>query len=374
MVREWLSRSGQLPLSIRISSTFYNETVLALVDIINEYSPRWSNLDLYIPEGCYKRFHSVDNHAVFHAPVLKSIRLFRTIRDKETNLNFQLTSPRLERANLFNIPMDGSNIQWDNLAHLTLDSMSITDTLHILRKTPRLVSCRVDSLSRSKQIIGPPVLSSMKSLLLSPRLSRSIAKDLLENLIAPHLEEFNIPEYDVPPKIFITSFLRRCTSSLRSLSIGFSVPQSSEDFMNLLQSMPSLTTLSLTSITTWDISAVEEYHPRNILQLVAKVLSSQNSSLQQGFLPNLKILEYTGELNLHSGNYDDIYPLPPADNVHGPFHLFKLDLRPATRIRRSMISYISSLAERGVTVNVMSGPDDILQSSIDYYRCREDFD
>ena len=143
--------------------------------------------------------------------------------------------------------------------------------------------------------------------------------------------------------------------------------------MNLLQSMPSLTTISITSVTAFGNTDPDECHPRNILQLVAKVLSSQSTFLQEGFLPNLKILEYTGKLNLHSGNYDDLYPLPPADNAgHVPLHLFKLDLRSTNRIPENMISYVSSLVERGVTVNVLSDSGDILQSSIDYYRCRKD--
>ena len=37
-----------------------------------------------------------------------------------------------------------------------------------------------------------------------------------------------------------------------------------------------------------------------------------------------------------------------------------------------MISYISSLVERGVAVNVLSKSEDILQSSINYYEFRED--
>jgi len=131
------------------------------------------------------------------------------------------------------------------------------------------------------------------------------------------------------------------------------VPPYFEGFMNLLQSIPSLNTLSITSITTdprfFKNVTPENYDPRNILQLVAMVLSSQSTS-QQRFLPNLKILEYAGMLYLRPGNYDDLYSLPPADNaVHGPLHLVKLDLHPATRIPKNI--YLSSLVERGVTVN-----------------------
>ena len=366
--REWLTRSGQLPLSIFILSTFHNKTVLALIDIINQYSTRWSNLDLCIPDSYYQHFHAPDNnHSVIHTPILKSIRLHRLDDLNETILNFQLTScHHLERASLSYIPMDGSNIHWDNLTHLTLIFMSFTDVFHILLNTPRLVFCRVSDDIDPNQIIGPPVVSAIKSL----QLHLFFTEEFLDNLIAPHLEELKLTRYYFPEtEVHITSFFRRSACSLRSLSIIFTILISRyfEDFMNLLQSMPSLTTLSLSMSTP----GPEEHHPRNIFHLLAKVLSSQSTPLQRGFLPNLKILEYTGELYLHPGNYDDIYPLPPVDNaVYGPLHLFQLDLHPVTRISGSMISYISSLAERGVTVNVVSRSEDIIQSSIDYYRCR----
>jgi hypothetical protein len=253
--------------------------------------------------------------------------------------------------------------------------MPIIDSFLILRKTPRLVFCKLSGFYSHRRLEGQiaPVLTSLRSLYLwivSP-----VAEDFLKNLIAPHLEELYLPRFYILGIEVVTSFLRRSACSLRSLSMIFSIlPQYFEGSMKLLQSMPSLTTLTMLSITTFSDTNPEEYHPRNILQLVAKVLSSQSTSLRQGFLPNLKILEYTGTLYLHSGNYDDLYPLPPIDNaVHGPLHLLKLDLFPANRIPENVLSYISSLVERGVKVNVSSDSEDILQSSIDYYRHRKDY-
>jgi hypothetical protein len=365
IAQEWLARSGQLPLSIRIYSRFYNKTVSALADIINQYSTRWSELDLYVPEQFYQQ--ATDNHA----PILKFIR-FRGSVDG-TYLNFQLTCPRLERANLSSFPMNGTNIQWDNLTHLTLNFMSITDSFLILRKTPRLVFCKASFLQSGG--VGEIVLTSLRSLRSLQLEISSLARRFLDNIIAPHLEEFSLPDYYNPSMEDITSFLRRSACSLRSFSILLSFfPPHFEKSMDLLQSMSSLNTLSITTTVYFEDTAHEDYDPRNILQLVAKVLSSQSTS-QQGFLPNLKILEYTGKLRLRSGNYGDLYSLlPPADNaVHGPLHLLKLNLYPAARIPKDMISYISSLVERGVTVKVLSRSEDILQSSIDYYRCRNEF-
>ena len=368
IAREWLARSGQLPLSIHISSRFYHESVSALADIINQYSARWSDIDLSMDQDCYKIF-GTDNYA----PILKSFRLHSKFNDYVINPNFQLICPRLERASLSFISAKeimGFNIQWDNLTHLTLHSTSIKSLFLILRKTLRLVFCKVSgSCARSRnESVGAPLLTSLRSLQLIPR----IAEYFFDNLIAPYLEEFRLPRYPISMGA-ITSFLRRSACSLRSFTVIYGSIVYRQNFMSFLQSIPTLNTLSLTNLHV-GYTASEDCDPRHIFQLVAKVLSSQSTSLQQGFLPNLKILEFTGDLFLRPGNYCDLYPLPPADNVvHGPFHLFKLDLHPVTRIPKNMISYIPSLVERGVTVNVLSKSEDILQSSIDYYKCREDY-
>jgi hypothetical protein len=253
IAQEWLARSGQLPLSICIlAKPAYNQ-FSALADIINQYSSRWSNLDLYMPQRYYQCLHA-------SAPILKSIRFHCSGFDGRT-LDFPLTCPRLERAHLSSFQVDVTNIQWDNLTHLTLLSMSIINTFLILRKTPRLVFCKISgSHSRYGDPIGASVLTlaSLRSL----QLITIFAKDFLNNLIAPHLEEFSLPKYYNPSMEVsmevITSFLKRSA-------------------------------------------------------------------------------------------------------VHGPLHVLKLDRYPATRIPRNRISYVSSLVEQGVTVNVLSESEDILQ-------------
>ena len=172
------------------------------------------------------------------------------------------------------------------------------------------------SCYRTWQSIGAPVLTSLRSLQL---MVPCFAENFLDNLIAPHLEEFSLLKYcDASMKEITISLLRRSACSMRSFSDLQHLPTI---LWRFLQSMPSLSALSITSITTLRSRGTIPgiYDVRNILQLMAKVLSSQSSSFQQGFLPNLKILDYTGELRLRPGNYGDLYSLPPSDNaVHSP--------------------------------------------------------
>ena len=381
LAQEWLERSGQLPLTIRIiSMSEGGGAILAVADIVNQYSARWFKLDLSISDYSFHHFQPIDNHA----PMLKSIRFY--CAGDEMTFNFQqefqpLTCPCLEKATLSFFPR---GIEFDNLTHLTIVSMSIFDSLLILRMTPRLVFCEISGFSQEERDPNPGaiVLPSLRSLRL-PIIGFEEDFLNLNSLITPHLEEFRLPTYFDSSMEIITSFVRRSACSLCSLTMIFSTSRPYFDrFMSLLQSMPSLDTLSLLSITTtaWRNTRTidEDFEPRNILQLVAKVLSSQSTSPdsqqgQQRFLPNLKILEYTGELFLRPGNYSDLYPLPPADNaIRGPFHLLNLNLYPVTRAPKNLISYVSSLKERGVATNVLSKSEDILQSSIDYYWSRKD--
>ena len=181
---------------------------------INQYSTRWSDLELYMPQEYYQYFHATDNHA----PILKFIRLHCPVYTMSWNLHsFQLTCPRLERANFSITRVKRTDIQLDNFTHLTKNCISIIDSFLILSKTPRLVFCRVSGLCSSQHRdhwrIRTPVLTSLKSLQL---LVTRFADNFLNNLTAPHLEELSLPKHYFLSWKVIISFLRRSACSLRS--------------------------------------------------------------------------------------------------------------------------------------------------------------
>jgi F-box-like len=379
MVKEWLDRSGQLPLTIRILSpprkpikSHQVVVTLALAEIINQYCHRWSDLDLCIPQCFYQFFHATDNHA----PILRSIRFHSSYtNDTDDVRNFELTCPRLERADLSSYQMDRTNIQWDNLTHLILQHTSISNSSLIMCKAPRLVFCQISYPRYEAEVQSEPlILESLRTLQL---ISNDHYSDgFLDYFITPFLEELGLSsESPAPPEetayLFERAayFFERSACSLRSFSITFNVSKHFERFMSLLPLIPSLKILLITSYP-YRVSGDDSW---NILQLVAKVVSSQSTTIQQGLLPNLEVLEYTGQICLRPGNYAELFPLPSTDNaVHGPLRLLKFDLDPTGIIPENIISYFLSLTERGLTVNVLSGSRDILQSSIDYYRLKED--
>ena len=361
IVKQWLARSGQLPLSISIYSVSNWRQVLAVANIINQYSSRWFELDLVLPLSFYQYFHATDNHA----PILKFLRFHGADQYRSREGVFHLSCPRLEKADFTSFQMNGMYIQCDNVTHLDLYDMSTIDSLLILRMTPRLVFCSISFFAKQSRARTGAILTSLKFL----QLHTSSFHDFLNNLITPGLEELRVSRCDKASIESIASLLKRSTCSLRSFSITCDLSIHLEEFTSLLQLMPSLKTLSLRS-------ADEESHQhdlRSIMQLVDKVLSSQSATLQRGLLPNLEVLEYTGQLCLGLCP-ENLHPLPPTDNIvhDGPLHLLKLSLHSKPRIPKTFISCFLSLAARGVTVNVLSRSEDILQSSMDYYKAKEE--
>ena len=365
IVREWLARSGQLPLSIRIFSTTQNElTVSALAKIINQYSHRWSDFDLCIPHDVYQYFHATDNHA----PILKSIRFHSYGFNK---YHFQLTCPRLQRASLSLYRSKNLLIQWDNLTHLYVEDMLVSEYFFILRKTPRLVFSSFSGGDYLTRLERPaevqPIVSPLRSLRVG--IMNDVANNILDNLLCPLLEELSFgPSHLAASLGPAISLIERSASSLCSFAITYiSVPIYSmhEDLMYFLQSMPSLKKLSMTFSSKCGFI--------NILGLVVKILSSQRATGTENCLPNLEILEYSGTLYLCARNYSDLQSLPPANNaVQGPLKSIKFDLYPATRIPPTAIPFfLALLMERGLTVYVCSQSQDILQPSINHYEKRE---
>jgi len=60
--QQWLSRSGQLPLSIKVrphpsgSGDLFNPLVDEMINLINNYSHRWESLDIAGSSGVFERF------------------------------------------------------------------------------------------------------------------------------------------------------------------------------------------------------------------------------------------------------------------------------------------------------------------------------
>ena len=379
IVQEWLARSGQLPLSIRIlgfprTAKACEPAVAALAESLNQYSTRWSHFDLSIPRSLYRYFHAT------YAPILKYIRFYPREDQYNPSTDFHINCPRLQRVWLSQCSPNTINIQWDNITHLYLDAMRLSNCFLILRKTlPRLVFLSFSSFGGT-ELAEEPVVTSLRSLRVD--MIDDSETILLDTLLCPHMEELSLgplckSDFDFAPLKPIISLIERSSCSLQIFTVDITVDIFETDFeramdeslMSLLQLTPSLTKLSIITSNHYAHTRSRQW---NISELVVKVLSSQKAICQERFLPKLEILEYTGELWHHLPRRNlPFLPSPTDDALQGSLRLIKLDISRASHVPVDTVPFFMSLIKQGITVNICSQSRDILQASIDYHWSKE---
>ena len=351
LVRDWLSRSGQLPLSICISfgpmqrlSREVTEETISLAEIINQYSARWYHFDLSSPAHVARYFRAKE----LHAPILESFRL----DSGDPNIHF-VTCPRVQKVHLMNGRYN--SFSWNNVTHISVESMFLEDCLRILRNAPLLVHAELKHVHWAKLPPSGRIITPLKSLKVGGMdhfsLFLHITCPALDELILDWRTSFQFIED------FIVPFLAG-SSQLRCLTILHHTRDSR--FIDILRAVPSLTKLVLLSPLIPGVVA------ENILNILGIILSSQSNSSQPSFLPNLETFDYQGPFG-----YDPIYSLPPARNAaQSPLRFVKFDFYSLVHIPEDAIPLFLRLVERGVMVHVWSEEKDILQASINYWSRR----
>ncbi|KAF4618267.1 hypothetical protein D9613_011629 [Agrocybe pediades] len=252
LLDEWLSRAGQLPLSIRMGA---NEEIVwtnldgaGMMEVVGKYSLRWCDLDFRLPSTVYKYLPTCDNAANF--PFLRSI-IFRPPGgqgDRVHRVNLPCT-PKLRELSLSCLYLRSVAFQLEFLTHLELESFYVDETLEMLRQSTSLVSFS------AKKILGGDdrhpipeeaiVLPSLENLCLINDKGADLPL-FFQKITTPKLRTFsymsdvlqNLPWADV------VSLVKRSSCEIESLSVEKS-PITEEQLQLLLSSMPTLTSLVL---------------------------------------------------------------------------------------------------------------------------------
>jgi len=117
LVKDWLSRSGQLPLSIRIFVRPITLSVKPKMDfgylagIIKQYSSRWRHFELSAQSNIARYFRAEGSYA----PILESLLL--AIPDSRHKFDL-VVCPRLKKVHLASVRLSNFNFSWINVTHL----------------------------------------------------------------------------------------------------------------------------------------------------------------------------------------------------------------------------------------------------------------
>jgi len=273
--KQWLSRSRQLPLSIRILShpsvslNPLDPRVGELIDLVNSYSHRWESLEIRLS--------------------LPLLYCFAGLGKSPSMLKTFILSP----SGICCIRFLG--IHSNNLTHFAVDFISVGQALKILRLSPQLKECTLTALWPSVYDdiplpSSPLLLAHLETLHMCA--FESDPCRLLDNINLPSLKNFTYsagPAVSALPFDGMVAFLDRSGCLLESFSLQ-GVVVSQDGIIRLLYAMPHLDTLTLggpfidrTCLTDGVLKMLAD---------TATISACRNNQPDGPFLPKLRSLKY----------------------------------------------------------------------------------
>jgi hypothetical protein len=296
LLREWLGRSGVLPLTIYffhdsdhlltshnprtgIRTEVFAVSTGLVIDILNLHSSQWRNLHLKAGKHIIDRFSS---SAELTQLVGLALELGGTFGGRSP-LPREFTMESLTHLKLINFPLTSINVCWDNITHATISEITIDEGLDLLRRAPGLEYYCV-SMSESHEISVQKPIPHRHSRLRSLVLSTPHLENFLDAINLPTLEEWT-QNTRYLPVVAMLSFLTRSGCRIKSLNLTNNAPPSGY-LETLLQEIPSLERIQLSYLTP-------SYSKRGILDdILTRIFHSVPEDRTPGsFLPRLQFIE-----------------------------------------------------------------------------------
>jgi len=359
LLREWLSRSGMLPLNILFrhfgcsEREYYNapsdkSTIQALdlatdsvIEIINVHSGRWRNLYLEVAGDIPERLcGSIELNQLF------GLELVIDGERSPTQKFIMKSKPFPTRLTLINFLPTSIDIGWDNITHATLRNLNASDCLEALERAPALAYCLVEPLDDTTvnfdTITLHPQLRSLNFL--------SQGTKFLEAINVPSLEEWihNVDGGPLPVTAMV-SLLKRSGCCLKILNLQH-ISAPFDDLPILFQAVPSLEHLR--------IHFCSDHHSDRVMDdILARIFNSptDNSAIpsetarRESFLPRLQFMEYVSISRYAPFSWDYI------PQLYRQGHRRSLALKSAAKashITHETALQLLKLADEGVDLQI----------------------
>jgi hypothetical protein len=300
LVKTWLQRSGNCPLSLTCADRPYpsytysgDPTTHPVLDVIASCSDRWADVRLDVPIDVLHRLDTASSEM----PHLTSLVLRGTGSSPLTrSLDIFATAPHLRRITLANIAVQHLRVPWIQMTVCDVTHDNVKDCLDILSMSPNLRQCTFNSMAITSPAY-PPIVRHEQLRFLSltytiPRNEGGICAamaDLLDHLTLPALCDFKlmllsrgphrIPKPENWPQESLLLFLSRSSCPLSRLSI---YGATDEQLLQCLMLAPSVVVL--------DISSPNTYSNKFLRGLTIPAQMDGWSAVA----PNLQHIRYTG--------------------------------------------------------------------------------
>ncbi|PPQ81576.1 hypothetical protein CVT25_013419 [Psilocybe cyanescens] len=311
LAQDWLSRAGQLPLSLRIVVTIDStprhsaselQSFKPFVSLINRYSARWKDLDIACPDW-FLMFLAMETHG---SPILQRLCI-SSVHDpwNAEYASFDLGSdlPAPMEISVAGCSFTNLHIRWNNATRVNIEGITLVGCFHILKQAPNLADANfsrvlvmnsLDIVELMESMDQPIVLHGLRHLQLD--LQSSIMHEVMDlffaSLTLPALTQLGIGLVSLSKHLTpVIALIRRSSCQITSLSLTRKYSRGDEHnhLVSLLHETPELRQLQV---------AVKygrgQPHPQTrLIQLLAQtrryaVHESRRMLDSRPFLPNLK--------------------------------------------------------------------------------------
>ncbi|KAF7334556.1 hypothetical protein MVEN_02285500 [Mycena venus] len=219
LLRTWLARSGNCPLSLSLTGPTTSDFFTQFIETAVAHCTRWAHLDLLIP---FDSLHLLQDHPM---PLLRDLTIGPT--DLRHDVDFTLplfidNAPQLRHVVLTSCFLNATiRLPWAQLTHLDAHCLYEHECTDILRAAPVLVLCTLSvCCSDDDVVVGPavPVHEHLRKVTL-------LAEDpdvrlwlVLDCLTLPALRKLQVAEPCITLESLV-AFVQRSQCALEELRV-----------------------------------------------------------------------------------------------------------------------------------------------------------
>ena len=190
-VHDWILRSGNLPLTLRIDheGTVSEEELEGVIDAISQCSNRWHSLSFDILPVLLHAFH----HSNIQCHLLKSLRI-NSVDGWRPDIQ-PLSNPTMspENIEIRALPFQSLQILWNQLASATFHAVEVEDLVQLFQNASQMTCCHISD-PRDDGIFQIPLITHQKLKTLSVYYAQE-AETFFGSFTLPSLQEFHADQF-----------------------------------------------------------------------------------------------------------------------------------------------------------------------------------
>ncbi|PPQ93434.1 hypothetical protein CVT25_004504 [Psilocybe cyanescens] len=378
LFRQWISRTGQLPLSVQLCvvapyyesddeieydedeiKTLYQQKIEnnfgPFFDVLNNHSDRLRDLALFCPVSLLQRFTGNSRGTPLLRCLFLKPRSFDYDPLDEALFSIAARQPQPQVISIAHLRLISVEVDWSNLTDLLAKSFSVLECLDVLKQAPRLKRCDFRDVNRdlTNHTLHPPVQHTTIEFLSVGAADGNHIVLIFDKLTLPALSSLAIAlqnQTSTIPCDDLASFLERSSCILKSFYIDHSKYDIGK-LIPLLRSLPSVEEFVLHSQPHQG-----QDHRRVFSQLVhtSPILDDDDiGSQQQQLLPNMRSFSYfiPGDCEIPWDLIPDIFgPLPGQSRPLSIFRIRRWGPKRTTAIDEPVIKRLMDIRAAGVTL------------------------